>query len=53
MENRDAFLPDTGNQQEGQLRHHYRFVPDGVSYSFADIEGEESITPSHRSFQGR
>ena len=38
-----------GNKQEGQQRHHYRLIPDGFS-SVADIEGNESVTPSHRSF---
>ena len=41
-----------GNKQEGQQRHHYRLIPDGFS-SVADIEGNESVTPSHRFFQGR
>ena len=41
-----------GNRQEGQLRHHYRLIPDGFS-SVVDIEGNESLTPSHRFAQGR
>ena len=41
-----------GNKQEGQLRHHYRLIPDGFS-SVVDIEGNESLTPSHRFTQGR
>ena len=41
-----------GNRQEGQLRHHYRLIPDGFS-SVVDIEGNESVTCSHRFTQGR
>ena len=45
--NRDAFIGDAGSQQEGQQQHHYGFVPDGFSSLFVDIEGDESVTPSH------
>ena len=51
--NRDAFISDAGSQQEGQQRHHYGFIPDGFSSLFVDIEGDESVTPSHRFLQGR
>ena len=36
-----------GNKQEGQIGHHYRLIPDGFS-SVLDIEGNESVTASHR-----
>ena len=51
--NRDAFIGDGGSQQEGQQQHHYGFIPDGFSSLFVDIEGDESVTPSHRFLQGR